>query len=556
MKEKEHFLDKNTLIAIILVFIGWFAWDAYMKKKYPSKKKNPVVLEEEHSKKLLEKGPEHLSVERGKEKEEITSKTPLQKPEKEQLFSFHSESLSFDISSTGMGFKNLVLSNILDRKEKAVWLFSEGGYLPFETRLKLREPRSLYFKINKLSDYSWEGQAVWNGVKVEKTLSVDPDLFLVKAQVEVSGNLDIVSGISTFLVQTQEEQDQKKNFFSSLFIQPDFLSFFVFSPRGFEQIPLVSKEDSQVQEIQSQQPFSSVRAVAIGTKYFGQAWMEGKSDVLPQVHLDFKNGSYMGLINHSILNPQRSFKVSYKMFLGPKDFSLLKKEYPELIRWVDFGWFGFLSRFILQILQLFYSLVNNWGVSIILLTLFVRLLLLPFVLSSHRSMEMMKQVQPEIKKIREKFKKDPQRMNQEVMAVMKSHRVNPLGGCLPLLLQIPVFWALWRALSNSYSLYRAPFILWIEDLSWKDPYYVLPVLMGFFMFVQQKISPVTMNKEMVRVMQIMPVFMTLFMINLPSGLVLYMLVSTVFGLAQQLYLNKERQFSVSLTKLKENKDKK
>jgi YidC/Oxa1 family membrane protein insertase len=542
MKEKEHFLDKNTLIAVVLVFVGWFAWDAYMKKKYPPKKKPPVALQEksqgeqkrESDRKPV--GPEEVRGHR--------TPPPLlqKKPQlKEQVVSFQSRRLSFDISSKGMGFKKVVLSNILDRQNEAVWLFSEGDPLPFETRLDLQQPQSLYFDIERLSKYSWKGQAVWNDIKVEKTLSVNPDLFVVKAQVKVSGNLEGLSGIRTFLVQTFEEKAQKKSFFS-FFIPPDFLSFFVFSPRGFEQIPLVSKEELQVQKVRSQQPFLSVKAAALGTKYFGQAWIEEKSDVLPKMELGFRAEDYLGLISHSILNHQKDFNVSYKMFLGPKDFLLLKKEYPELIRWVDFGWFGALSRFILQVLQAFYSLVKNWGVSIILLTLFVRLLLLPFVLSSHRSMEAMKKVQPELQKVREKFKKDPQRINQEVMAVMNRHHVNPLGGCLPLLLQIPVFYSLWKTLSNSYSLYRAPFVFWIEDLSWKDPYYVLPVLMGFFMFVQQKISLVTMNKEMARVMQIMPVFMTVFMINLPSGLVLYMLISTLFGLAQQLYLNKKGGF--------------
>ncbi|MYE07181.1 MAG: membrane protein insertase YidC, partial [Oligoflexia bacterium] len=274
------------------------------------------------------------------------------------------------------------------------------------------------------------------------------------------------------------------------------------------------------------------------------AWMEKESDVLPQFKIDLRKK--VGWIQHFVLNPQQDFKMSYRVFIGPKDLVLLKKDYPSLIHWVDFGWFSTLSRGILQILYFFYSLVGNWGGAIILLTLLVRIILFPFVLSSHRSMEIMKKVHPEIQKLRKKFKDNPQRMNQEVMAVMKAYRANPLGGCLPLLLQLPIFWSLWKALSNSYSLYQAPFIFWIRDLSWKDPYYILPVLMGVVMFIQQKLSPVTLNKEMLRAMQIMPIFMSLFMINLPSGLVLYMLVSTVFGLAQQVYLNKKGDLKISL----------
>ena len=538
MKEKEHFLDKNTVIAVIFVFAIWFAWDAYMRKKYPA----PVQKKEAVSEKALPKKEAGLGTETPlaqkpsmDKRAGVLKQNGVQKKEKkERVFSFKSERLSFDISSTGMGFKKLLLNGILDRSGKPVWLFSGEKDLPFETGLLGAGP--LYFKIQQTSDRSWEGRAVWQEVEVIKNLSVDPDRYLVTAKVRVSGDMSAVSGIRTRLSQTQKTTEQKKGFLAFL-SQPDFLSFFVSSPRGAEQIPLLSQDPEEVQKLKA--PFSSVRAVALGTKYFGQAWIEGKSDVLPGFFMDFIDGGWQGQIEHRILNPRRDFQMSYKMFIGPKDLFLFQKEQAELVRWVDLGWFGSLSRFILQILRSFYSLSGNWGVSIILLTLLVRLLLLPLVLSSHRSMETMKKVHPEIQKLRDKFKKDPQRMNQEIMALMKAHKANPLGGCLPLLLQIPVFWALWRALAGSYSLYQAPFMLWIKDLSWKDPYYVLPVLMGVFMFVQQKISPVTASKEIMKAMQIMPVIIPVFMINLPSGLLLYMVISTVFGLAQQVYLNKK-----------------
>ena len=546
MKEKEHFLDKNTLISVILVFIAWFAWDAYMRKKYP-KKPLPPALSSEESKDL--KTPSKDSNFKKPPLKKAFKKEDLLHPRKEKIFSFKSESFSFDISSQGMGFKNVILNQILDRKGSPIWLFSGKKDLPFETRLW--PDKALYFDIKQKSESSWEGIALWEGVEIKKTLYVDASRFVVQTKIQVKGPLDRMSGLSTILIQTKKAEPKKG--FLSFFIQPDFLSFFLSSSGGFEQAPILSEQDYQ--ELKKASPFSEVQVLATGTKYFGLAWLEESSDVLPQARFVKKEENYVGLINHFVLNPNKPFELSYKAFMGPKDFSFLKKEYPSLIHWVDFGWFSSLSRLILQILHFFYSIVGNWGVSVILLTLLVRLLLLPLVISSHRSMEVMKKAHPEIQKAREKFKKDPQRMNQEVMAIMKSHRANPLGGCLPLLLQIPVFWSLWKALSNSYSLYRAPFVFWIQDLSWKDPYYVLPVLMGVFMFIQQKISPVTMNKEMLKAMQIMPIFMVFFMINLPSGLVLYMLVSTVFGLAQQVYLNKKNKVSSTSKKLEENKKK-
>ncbi|MDE0119467.1 MAG: YidC/Oxa1 family insertase periplasmic-domain containing protein [Bdellovibrionales bacterium] len=543
MKEKENFLDKNTLIAVSLVFMTWLLWDSYMRKKYPVGK-SPITQEntaqagrkERQRDNILKKTSdnEKNNIDASSFSETESSKKFL----KEQTLSFKSDNLSFDISSKGMGLKNLVLNKIFDRKGQAIWLFLDGEKLAFETRLDEREFNPLYFDIKPVSPYSWEGVAVWREIKIKKKLSVKPSLFLMETQIEVIGNIPPQFGISTVLSQKPKKQGPSQSFFSFLTL-PDFVSFFVSSSKGWEYVPLDSNSSSSPSE--NVKTFSAVKVAALGDKYFGQAWMEKESDVLPQ----FKIEKEIGWIRHLVLNPKKDFKVSYKIFIGPKDLALLKKDHPSLIHWVDFGWFSALSRGILQILYFFYSLVGNWGGAIILLTLLVRIILFPFVLSSHRSMELMKKVHPEIQKIREKFKDNPQRMNQEVMAVMKAYRANPLGGCLPLLLQLPVFWSLWKALSNSYSLYQAPFIFWIRDLSWKDPYYILPVLMGLVMFVQQKLSPVTLNKEMLRVMQVMPIFMSLFMINLPSGLVLYMLVSTVFGLVQQVYLNKKGDLETS-----------
>ena len=557
MKEKENFLDKNTLISVALIFVAWLGWDAYMRKKYPQKP--PLFPKQQEVTQPARQQAEPAGGKEGAKPQEVSRTGIAQAPRplpKAQTLSFESENLSFALSSRGMGFKKVVLNRILDRKGKAVYLFLGEKDLPFETHLTNSGP--LFFDMKRLSETRFEGKAFWKGVEIQKNLTVEPENFLVKTRLHLKGDLNQVSGVSTVLSQTQKKGDQKKGLLSFL-IPPDFLSFFLSSSMGFEQIPLMSQEREEVQEQESRSPVPSVRALALGTRYFGQAWMEDRSDVLPQFHIRFQKGEsdlrnpyrraqeahekgrYMGLLQHAILNPNKDFELSYKIFLGPKDFAFLD---PALLNWVDFGWFGQLSRFILQILRFFHSLTGNWGIAIILLTLLVRLLLLPFVLSSHRSMEVMKKVNPEIQKLRTKFKKDPQRLNQEIMAVMKSHKANPLGGCLPLLLQIPVFWALWKALSNSYSLYRAPFLFWIQDLSWKDPYYVLPILMGALMFWQQKISPISLNKEMARAMQIMPVFITFFMINLPSGLVLYMVISTLFGLGQQVYLNKTGQTPV------------
>jgi YidC/Oxa1 family membrane protein insertase len=156
-------------------------------------------------------------------------------------------------------------------------------------------------------------------------------------------------------------------------------------------------------------------------------------------------------------------------------------------------------------------------------------------------MKAMQAIQPQIQALKEKYKDDQQKQQQEMMTLMRENKVNPVGGCLPAILQFPIFIALYQVLGNSIELYQAPFGLWITDLSLKDPYYILPVVMGITMFVQQKITPNTMDPAQAKVLQFMPLIFTFFMISLPSGLTLYMLVGAVFSVVQQMYFMRDKR---------------
>jgi YidC/Oxa1 family membrane protein insertase len=166
---------------------------------------------------------------------------------------------------------------------------------------------------------------------------------------------------------------------------------------------------------------------------------------------------------------------------------------------------------------------------------------LPFNVYSYKSMKAMQVIQPKIQALRERYKDDQQKQQQEMMALMRENKVNPLGGCLPVLLQFPIFIALYQVLGNSIELYQAPFGLWIHDLSLKDPFYILPVLMGVTMFIQQKITPNTMDPAQARIMLMMPLIFTFFMVTLPSGLTLYMWIGAVFSVLQQLWFMREKK---------------
>jgi YidC/Oxa1 family membrane protein insertase len=188
-----------------------------------------------------------------------------------------------------------------------------------------------------------------------------------------------------------------------------------------------------------------------------------------------------------------------------------------------------------------HAAMGNWGVAIIFLTILVRILVLPFNVIGYKQMKAMAAIQPAMKSLREKYKSDPQKLNQEMLTLMKEAKANPLGGCLPMLLQIPIFFALYQVIGQSIELYHAPFIFWIHDLSLKDPFYVLPILMGITMFIQQKITPNTMEPAQQKIMLILPFLFTFLMVSLPSGLTLYIFVSSVFGVLQQLYFMKDNK---------------
>jgi YidC/Oxa1 family membrane protein insertase len=228
------------------------------------------------------------------------------------------------------------------------------------------------------------------------------------------------------------------------------------------------------------------------------------------------------------------------------DITFTKKEYDKLIALgnnqhmaIDFGFWGIVAVPILRGLQMFYSFFNNYGLAIIFLTFLIRLLTFPLQYKSFKSMKKMQTIQPELQKLREKFKDNPQKMQQESMALFKKSGANPLGGCLPLLLQLPVFFAFYKVLYSAVELVNAPFIFWITDLSVKDPYYVLPVLMTLAMFLQQKITPSTsMDPTQQKIMMFMPLIFGVIMKDLPAGLTLYIFVSTVLGMLQQMFVYK------------------
>ncbi|CCH48655.1 membrane protein insertase YidC [Pseudodesulfovibrio piezophilus] len=241
-------------------------------------------------------------------------------------------------------------------------------------------------------------------------------------------------------------------------------------------------------------------------------------------------------------NVAKSFKASY--FLGPTNRQMLAKMPHQLGDAINFGWFDFLAKPMLIGLNFFYDYVGNYGVAIILLTLVIKLIFWPLSQKSYGSMEQMKKLQPMVAKLREKYGDDKQRLNQETMALYKTYKVNPMGGCLPMVVQIPVFFGLYKALLGAVELRHAPFIAhlpftdlpWLADLSAKDPYYISPIIMGASMFLQQRMTPSAGDPTQQKIMLIMPLVFTFMFLQFPSGLVIYWLLNNLLSIGQQLMI--------------------
>ncbi len=245
------------------------------------------------------------------------------------------------------------------------------------------------------------------------------------------------------------------------------------------------------------------------------------------------------LLTSELIVKEKTQAVTYTLYAGPKSYDVLKSYGRRMEEMVDYGWFGILAKPMFWLLQQFYAVTRNYGIAIILLTIVVRILLFYPSLKSALSMEEMKSLQPEILALKEKYKKDPARMNQETMKLYKEKKVNPLGGCLPMLMQFPFFIALYNVLSVSIELRQAAFIpFWIKDLSVHDPFYILPVLMGLSMILTMKLTATTADPSQAKMMMYMNVAFIFLFAWLPAGLLLYITLSNVLSIVQQLYVKK------------------
>ncbi|MCB9030506.1 MAG: membrane protein insertase YidC [Deltaproteobacteria bacterium] len=363
-----------------------------------------------------------------------------------------------------------------------------------------------------------------DGREIRKTLTFYPDNYLFDLKVALSAPSKDGSRLWVEWSYFEPKLEERSRY--------DFHGFMKLSDRSTSTTNLNSMEDGQTD-------IGNDSWIGIGDKYFTATMIPAATG---QNTKTLRRGE---MFYQQVAGEPATGE--FNLYVGPKVYDSLKASGHDLFKSIDLGFFSALAHPLLSLIRFFHSIFGNYGLAIILLTLIIKALFLPLTKKSFQSMGAMQNIQPKIKQLRDKYKSDPTKMNQELIALYKREGVNPMGGCLPMLIQLPVFLGLYNALLNSIELRHAPFALWIHDLSSPERLHVfgiaipvMVILMGVSMFVQQWMTPSSMDPTQKKVMMFMPIMFTFFFLGFPSGLVIYWLTNNLVSILQQYYIRKER----------------
>lgn len=517
--QQSPFLDNRGLFAVILIGVFFALWQWYMTKTYPPKIATPVAVVEKKENQNSNEGvaATNTSVVSNQD----TKSTNLTVTER--TYSFEGKNLKFNISNIGMGLKSVTLKTHTDRSGNPIQIGLSNQASLFEMRISATG-QPVVFNVQQKEGGHFIGTAETDGMTIVRELKYNEDRQAFESSVELKNTKADLA--VDFLIPETIHQPQSSSF---LFPSYDHQDFFVVQDTKEEQIINFSAATTDVR-----QDVKGVHVAAVASQYFASAVLD-QSDITPDLKV-FADVGRKEAIARLIYSPVQAgnLKLKQTFFVGPKSIDILERIHPDFSKIINLGtYLGVIAKPMLLFMKAAHEWFSNWGVAIIMLTLLVRLAVLPLYVMSTKSMKAMQKVQPMIQSLREKYKDDPMTMNREMMALMKEHKANPLGGCLPMLLQIPIFFALFKVIGSSVELYQAPFMFWINDLSLHDKFFVLPVLMGITMYYQQKLTPTTMDPTQAKIMAFMPIIFSAFMLYLPSGLTLYMFVSGLFGVIQQ-----------------------
>lgn len=519
-QNESPFGNPRFILSIIVVFIFLWGWQYYVNKKYPPQITKPTTqqtLSTQTNPNALgvESNAPIGAVENGKIIQELPASTEL------KTYSYEDENVKWEISSKGMGFSNYNLKKYLNKEKKTVVFANKDQ--TFATSVNNKE---VNFDLSKVSDTQYIGTALVDGSNIKRIITYNKETMSFDVETE----FDITPKTISFVIKDVKQKDSGGNFLMPSFDHQMFLY------KNSEKL-----QTEHISALKDGETFNSssslVSLASIGSQYFTQSFLD-KSDILPSIAMSVQSGLASLDINYS-LKDTKVTRLKNKFFLGPKSVDNLQKIDPLMPEVMDYGIFGFISKILLNLMKFLYGIFGNWGMAIIALTIIMRLIMLPFNIVSFKSARAMQKIQPQLQAVREKYKNDPLAVNKETMALMKEHNANPLSSCLPMLIQIPVFFALWKTIGSSIEIYQQPFFAWITDLSAHDPLFIIPVLMGITMYLQQKMTPTTMDPTQQKILNFMPILFSVFMLSLPSGLTLYNFVSSLFGVAQQYFLLKD-----------------
>lgn len=517
------FGNPRFIIAIITVFLFLWGWQYYVNKKYPPP--TPTTI-----------GADVRVNENRANESALTESTKLNNPDKvftpakapgtkqpieeEKTYLYEDEKVAWTLSSHGMGLNSFKLKTFFDKEKKPI-IFSASKLFAL-----LIENREVVFVLNKVSDTQYIGTANIDGKNIKRTVNYNKETMAFEAEIEFDAPLKNLS----FSTAEYKSAPTSTNFLMPSFEVHNFLY------KDSEKVKTENIFGLLDTETLNKEA-ANISLASIGTQYFTQSYID-KSEVLPSMSASVVGKVASLEINYN-LKDTKITKIKNIIYIGPKLTEILKKIDPVLPDVMNYGIFGFISKPLLTLMKFLHGIFGNWGVAIIALTIVMRVLMLPFNIVSFKSARAMQKIQPQLTAVREKYKNDPLAINRETMALMKQHNANPLSSCLPMLIQIPIFFALWKTIGSSIEIYQQPFFAWIVDLSSYDQFFVLPVLMGITMYFQQKLTPTTMDPMQAKILNFMPLLFSLFMISLPSGLTLYNFISSLFGVGQQYFLLKD-----------------
>lgn len=371
-----------------------------------------------------------------------------------------------------------------------------------------------------------------DGLKVTKTYTLKRGAYLVDVAYSISnqGNTPWTGYLNTQLVQVSPPENT-----SSMF-QIGTYSGASYSEPGVHRYQKVPFQDMSKANLDLK-----VKGgwIAMQQHYFLVSWVPN-ADFTNQFYTRAVDNSYMiGTLSDAILlQPGDTKSLQVRLYAGPENTSVLRAISPGLDLTVDYGWFWFISGILFSVMKWIYDVIGNWGWSIIIVTLLIKLAFYRLSASSYRSMAGMRQIQPKLQALKERFGEDKAKLSQATMELYRKEKINPFGGCLPILIQIPVFIALYWVLIESVELRQAPFIFWINDLAAPDAYHVLPIIMGLTMLVQQRLNPAPPDPMQAKMMMMLPLLFTGIFWNFPAGLVLYWIVNNVLSILQQWWITR------------------